>query len=38
VTQDHHLGRRSAGREAAEALQRAFRTAKKEGDEGVSAG
>jgi len=38
MTQDHYLGRKSVGREAAEALDRAHRVAKKEGDEGVSAG
>lgn len=38
MTQDRYLGRRAVGREAAEALDRAHRTANKEGDEDVSAG
>jgi integrase len=38
MAQDHYLGRKSAGREAAAALDRAFPIVKKEGDEGVSAG
>lgn len=37
MTQDHYLGRRSVGREAADALDRAFRTVKKDGDEDISA-
>ena len=36
MTQDHYLGRRSVGREPADALDRAHRCVKK-GDGGVSA-
>jgi integrase len=38
MTQDHYLGRRSVGREAADALDRAHRDASKEKDDRVSAG
>jgi hypothetical protein len=38
MTQDHYLGRRSVGREAADALDRAHQDATTEKDDGVSAG
>ncbi|MGQ0482499.1 MAG: tyrosine-type recombinase/integrase [Pseudonocardia sp.] len=38
MTQDRYLGRRSSGKNAAAALDRAHREAKTEGDDGVSAG
>ncbi|MBW0116491.1 tyrosine-type recombinase/integrase [Pseudonocardia abyssalis] len=38
MTQDRYLGRRAVDRQAADALDRAHRDAKREGDEGVSAG
>jgi integrase len=38
MTHDHYLGRRSAGREEADALDRAHQDATKEKDDGVSAG
>ena len=38
MTQDQYLGRKSAGREAADALDRASHIVTTEDDEGVSAG
>lgn len=38
MTQDRYLGRRAVDRQASDALDRAHRDAKREGDEGVSAG
>lgn len=38
MTQDRYLGRRGVGKEAAAALDRAYRAAAKRDDGGVSAG
>jgi integrase len=38
MTQDRYLGRRAAGTEAANALERAYREGKSDPDDGVSAG
>lgn len=38
MTQNYYLGRRASGKDAAEALDRAYREAKTVDDDGVSAG
>jgi hypothetical protein len=38
MTQDRYMGRRSVGKDAAAALDRAYREAKPDDDDGISAG